>query len=290
MQRNLVGASGPLTDVGPINVTVDGTHYENLRISGGIDLDGHTGITMVNCEIIGPLPPVSNGTYTVRMTDVGGSLDMTRCTIITRASNARGVACTNTGTLRMTQCKVLGGTDAIVVNAFGTTNLFEGYAVVIRETYVGDLMDPDGDPHSDAFQTDRGDGAGTLIERCRIESFNISPGQNPQAESANPATAETGNAAITATQNSMNPGLIARVDIIDNWVDGGNYTVYMSPSDGITPTGGTISGNRFGTRHNFGPFIPGPNDDVSSHDNVWGASGITDCCGVVDSGTLVPNA
>lgn len=287
MQRDLVGAFGTLTEVGPIDVTEDDAHYEDLLIMGGFDLNGHTGVTMVNCMVVGPEPPVPNGTNTVRGTDAGGSIDMTNVTVITRAANARGVVFTSTSTIRMTRCKILGGTDALALNAFGTVNLFEGYAAVVRETYIGDLMDPDLDPHSDAIQTDRGDGAGILIERCRIESFNLPVGEDPTTASADPATAETGNAAIIATQNSSNPGLIGRMDILDNWVDGGNYTVYTNPEDGITPTGGVISGNKFGLRHNFGPFIPGPNDTVS--DNTWGSSGATECCGVVTSGTSVPN-
>lgn len=286
MQRELVGSFGLLEEVGPIDVEEDGASYENLLIMDGFDLNGHTDVTMTNCTIVGPLPPVPNGTNTVRGTDPGGSLVMTNCTIITRSPNARGVVFTNTSTVKMERCKVLGGTDGLAINAFGPGD-FEGYAALVRETYIGDLMDPDQDPHSDAIQTDRGDGAGILIERCRIEAFNLPQGMDPTQASCDPATSETGNAGITATQNSSNPGLIGRMDILDNWVDGGNYTIYTSPDDGITPTGGTIRGNKFGLRHNFGPFIPGPNDAPS--DNTWGSSGATECCGIVSSGTSVPN-
>ena len=90
---------------------------------------------------------------------------------------------------------------------------------------------------------------------------------------ANPATAEGGNAAIITTQDSSDPVQIGVVDVIDNYVDGGNYAIYLDPGDeGPPPFGGQVTGNRFGLRFNFGAFIAGPNDTVSG--NVWAWSAV----------------
>lgn len=273
MQRSLVGAQGPLVDVFGEFIPVASTTYTNRRFNGGFRLNGRLGVSLINCEIIGSPPPIGNAGYTVKGNAPGGSLDMTRCTVITLANNTKGVVFNDTSTVRMTQCLILGGVDAVSINPFATTNFFEGRAAVLRECFIGDLMDPDGDPHSDAFQTDGGTG-GILIERCRIEAFNIPPGTDPLDGPANPATADGGNAAIITTQNSADPEQIGVVDIIDNYVDGGNYTVYLDPGDeGPAPFGGQVTGNRFGLRANFGAFIAGPNDTISG--NVWAASGIS---------------
>lgn len=274
MQRSLVGAQGKLTTVTGEFIPANGTTYTNMHFSQGFRLNGRTGVVLINCKITGGVPPIGNAGYTVKGNAPNGTLDMLRCTVITLANNTKGVVFNDTSTIRMVQCLILGGADAISINAFNTdpARLFEGYSAVIRECYVGDLMDPDADPHSDAFQTDGGTG-GILLERNRIEAFNIPPGTDPTTDSANPATAEGGNAAIICTNDSSDPEQIGVVDILNNYVDGGNYTINTDAGgDGLDPFGGDIHGNRFGLRCNFGPLIGGPNDDLSG--NQWAWSGI----------------
>lgn len=273
MQRHLVGAQGPLTDVVGEFIPTNGTTYTNMHFTQGFRLNGRVGVTLINCRITGGVPPIGNAGYTVKGNSPGGSLDMLRCTVITLANNTKGVVFNDTSTVRMVQCLILGGADCVSINPHATANLFEdNRAAIVRECFIGDLMDPDADPHSDAYQTDGGEGA-VLIERNRIEAFNIPPGTNPLTATANPVTSEGGNAAIILTQDSSDPVQIGHVDVIDNYVDGGNYTVYLDPGDeGFHPLGGAVTGNRFGPRGNFGPLIAGPNDTVSG--NVWAWSGI----------------
>lgn len=256
-------------------IPTNGTTYTNMHFSQGFRLNGRTGVVLINCKITGTAPPVGNAGYTVKGNAPNGTLDMLRCTVITLANNTKGVVFNDTSTVRMVQCLILGGADAVSINPHNTdpARLFEGYSAVIRECFIGDLMDPDEDPHSDAFQTDGGTG-GILLERNRIEAFNIPAGQNPNTASANPATAEGGNAAIILTQDSSDPEQIGVVDVIDNYADGGNYAVNTGPDDGLDPMGGQVSGNRFGLRFNFGALVYGPNDTVEAGSNVWAWSGV----------------
>ena len=275
MQRHLVGAQGKLTLVVGEFVPAINTTYTNMHFSGGFRLNGRVGVKLINCRVTGSPPPIGNAGYTVKGNSPGGSLDMERCTVITLANNTKGVVFNDTSTIRMVQCLILGGADAVSINPHNTNPalLFEGYSAVIRECFIGDLMDPDADPHSDAFQCDEGEG-GILLERNRIEAFNIPPGTNPTNASANPASAEGGNAAIILTQDSGSPGQIGTVDVIDNYCDGGNYAVNTGPDDGLPPAGGQISGNRFGLRFNFGALVYGPNDTVEAGSNQWAWSGL----------------
>lgn len=256
-------------------VPANNTTYQNMHFSQGFRLNGRVGVVLINCQITGSAPPVGNAGYSVKGNAPNGTLDMLRCTVITLANNTKGVVFNDTSTIRMVQCLILGGADAVSVNPHNAdpSRLFEGYSAVIRECFIGDLMDPDADPHSDAFQTDGGTG-GILLERNRIEAFNIPPGTDPLDGPANPATAEGGNAAIILTQDSSDPEQIGVVDVIDNYCDGGNYAVNTGPDDGLPPQGGQVKGNRFGLRYNFGALVYGPNDEVEEGSNVFAWSGI----------------
>lgn len=286
MLKANIGPVGVLTTVPTLSTSSDGQIFENLEIQDNVTIN-HS-VTFRNCRIIGPTAAQGAGsaTYTVRhIAGTGKSLTLENCEIITRYERTKGLVLTGNGGVRVTRTIFRGGADNFYSTIAGT-NYFEGYGVVLRECWFGDIQRFPGS-HSDCIQIDGGTG-GALIERCRIMSYSITDGSSSGGDPYNQVADGTilGAGGVILTQNSSNPSLIDRVRLVDCWAEGGNYTIDTGPPDGLQPTNVLVSGTRFGVKHNFGPLHTGAG--TTKINNTWGASGTTACCGSVTTGTSIP--
>lgn len=263
--RGSVGPVGPLTAVAGFNTTADGAVYDNLEIVGGLGVRHHT--TLRNCRIVGS-PSAGSAGYTVKhVQGTGKRLVLEDCEVLTRSAVTKGLVMYGNGGLYAARTAFRGGTDNVYCKPAGAH--FEGFAGVLRECWFGDVQRYTGS-HSDCVQVD-GSAGGLLLERVRIESYSLPVGADPLTAQADGSQLASGG--LILTQNSSNPDQIARVHVVDSWVEGGNYTVDTAPPDGLTPLDCRIEGNRFGLAHRYGPLRYGAGTAASA--NTWGATGTT---------------
>lgn len=285
MLKGNIGPQGVLTVVPSLSTSSDGQVFENLEVQDNVTIN-HS-VTLRNCRIIGPTAAEGAGsaTYTVKHTaGTGKALTLENCEIITRYGDTKGLVLTGNGGAKITRTIFRGGEDNLYATIAGT-NYFEGYGLLVRECWFGDLQRTPGS-HTDCIQIDGGVG-GALIERCRIMSYSLTDGSSGSGDPYNQVADGTilGAGGIILTQNSVNPNLIDHVRIVDCWAEGGNYTIDTGPPDGLQPTDVLVSGTRFGIKQNFGPLHTGPG--TTKINNTWGVTGSTTCCGSVTAGAPV---
>lgn len=124
---------------------------------------------------------------------------------------------------------------------------------------------------------------GVLLLRSKIESYALPEGADPLTATADGSLLASGG--VILTQDSSNPSQISKVHLLNNWYDGGNYTVDASPSDGLPVTDVRVENGKWGLKHQFGALL-----SPQSVNNRWGATGNTICSGrtvsVVDEAPL----
>ncbi|MFI6763627.1 hypothetical protein ACIBF5_31335 [Micromonospora sp. NPDC050417] len=265
LTRTNIGPIGPLQPSGPIVTSRDGQVFDNLDIAGSLDV--RHDVTLRNCQIVGALGQ-GNAAYTIKhQRDLGRKLTLRNCRIITRSPNTKGLVSWGNGQTDAADTLFLGGTDNVYLKP-GTAPA-SGFAHTFTRCFFGDVQRTPGS-HSDCFQIDGGDG-GVLLDRCSINSFSLETGEDPTTAQASVDSRASGG--LILTYPSGTPDQIRRVQALNCYFDGGNYTLDTAPPDGPDPTDIVLTGNTFGLHHTYGPIRIGPGQ--VTRDNTWAVSGVT---------------
>lgn len=275
--RELIGPTGPLTPAGNITASANDQVFEDLEMTG-FNANGFSGLEVRNCRIIGARP-TGGSDYTVKVMVAGSSVSFFDTEIICRESDTKALNVNGQVSAYFERVIVRGGEDAVFVKAFGSQP-FEGYGVIFRECWIGNVQRFDGS-HSDALQIERADGV--LLERCRIEGFSVTDAIDPLTD---PPMDSLASGTIILTQQGGTPTQITDCHVIDCYVVGGNRSIDSRAAGGFVPVNTILQGNRFGLPHNISAWVRATGDTIS--DNTWAASGDTVCCDMVISGTPVP--
>lgn len=224
------GPSGTLTNSGSITVTTNGAVIQNLNISGTITVQANN-VTIRNCRITGGaygINAMQNGPFT--------GLLIEDCEI--RDSTSAGIYGRNF-TMRRTEIHQM-GRDAIKPRG----------NVTVEQCYIHHLGTISG-AHADAVQAREG-GSNHLFRYNNIDLPNDPP-----------PSGYTHNAAFIL---EMESGSLPNFVIDKNWLNGGNYTIYVEVS------GVSITNNKFGRDYQYGLLsISGGSPTVSG--NVWEDNG-----------------
>lgn len=285
IQRCAIGPTGTLTSSGSL-IPSNGSVIENLEITGNVKFLAGVTATFRNCRFIG-LPTAPAGAYTIKATDGGGLyVILENCEIITRGAPANGLAMFGDGNVSAKRCIFRGGTDNVYLNPNNSPGLITSNdpdiplaRILLEECWFGDVQRTTGS-HSDPIQIDGGGYA--IVRRCRIMGYNIPIGTDPLTTTDG---IELANCAMICTQNPANTNQTSYVKLIDSWLEGGNYTAYLNPPDGLPIQNVYASGNRFGIAHRYGPLLT-PNN-ATRFGNIWGQNGSTVCCGTVAFGQIL---
>jgi hypothetical protein len=269
LQRADLGPQGALTQRSGFTTSAT-TTLSNVQINGGVQV--RHDFTCTDCRIVGT-PSATAAGYTVKVTSsTGQKFRCIRCEIITRSAVTKGIVSYGNAGIWLERSIVRGGED----NYYGkpSTRHFTvdgvGYGHVFIESMFTDVQRHSGS-HSDSIQVDGGSG-GVLILRSKIQSYALPAGSDPLTTAADGS--QLGSGGVILTYPSTNPQPISRVHLRDNWFDGGNQTVDLSPPDGPAPTDVVITGNKWGLKHRFAA-LHGPRGS----NNRWGLSGQTICNG-----------
>lgn len=280
LTRSLLGPQGTLTQRAGFTTTAP-TVLNGVQINGGVTVNHD--FTCTDCRIIGN-QGAGSASYTVKITSSAGQkFKCVRCEIITRSDVTKGIVSWGNAGIWLERTLVRGGIDGYFGKPSNGHYTVGGvtYGHVILESMITDIQRSSGS-HSDAIQIDGGTG-GVLVQRSKIESYNIPVGSDPLTTTADGSELASGG--VILTQDSSNPSQISKVHLLDNWYDGGNYTVDASPPDGLTPTDVRVENGKWGLKHRFGALR-----SPHSVNNRWGATGATTCHGgtvnVVDESPL----
>ncbi|RKR86830.1 hypothetical protein BDK92_1098 [Micromonospora pisi] len=265
LTRSNIGPTGPLQPSGPIVTTQDDQVFENLDITGFLDVRHN--VTLRNCQIVGDLGQ-GNAAYTIKhQRNLGRKLTLHNCRVITRSPNTKGLVSWGNGQTDAADSLFLGGTDNVYLKP-GTAPA-SGFAHTFTRCFFGDVQRTPGS-HSDCFQIDGGAG-GVLLDRCSINSFSLATGEDPTTAQASVNSRASGGLILTYPSGA--PEQIDRVQVVNCYFDGGNYTLDTVPPDGPVPTEVVLAGNTFGLHHTYGPIRTGQGQ--VTRDNTWAVSGVT---------------
>lgn len=126
-----------------------------------------------------------------------------------------------------------------------------GSNTVYDSVYIHDLDSPNAKPHGDGIQASGNSNA--VVKNSHIDSTG---------------PLGTGNAAIFIKPD-FTP--ISNIRLINNYLNGGNYTIFVHRGPHGAPSGIVIEGNRFGPVGTYG--ILSNEGEVSWQNNVWAATG-----------------
>jgi hypothetical protein len=292
----VIGPTGTLTPWTG-SMTFSGTQTISDRsFSGVVDIAAGANITFSNCRFVGTL---GSATYTIRcLTDTGGArVTLLDCEVITRATTSKSPRCITvwgTNNARAERTIFRGGIDNIFHNPSNVPGLFATGDPVVPfasgwyvNCWFGDYQRV-GTSHSDAFQCDGG--GYLLIDACRIMAYNVPQGSDPlTTRVTDPFADELGGGGMLLTQDSGKPVQISNVAVRRSWLEGGNYTADLAPSDGLPVRDTSVTDCRFGRRTRYGAL----RTNGENRRNTWGQSGQTgaDLNGaVVTAGQLVPGS
>ena len=292
----VIGPSGTLT-AWTGSQTFTGTQSISDRsISGVVEIAAGANITFTNCRFTGTLGAT---TYTIKCLSDGGGARVTLldCEVITRATASKTPRCVTvwgTNNVRAERTIFRGGIDCIFHNPSNSPGLFatgDPLVPMARGWFVncwfGDYQRV-GTSHSDAFQCDGG--GYLLVDACRIMAYNVPEGSDPLTERiTDPFDCELGGGGMLLTQDSGKPVQISNVAVRRSWLEGGNYTADLAPSDGLPVRDTSVTDCRFGRRTRYGPL----RTNGENRRNTWGQSGQTgpDLNGaVVTAGQLIPGS
>jgi len=273
---SVIGPSGTLTEWSA-STTLSGTQTITDRsfTNKGITIQAGANITFENCRIIGNLGQTS---YTIKVI-AGGECQVTLldCEVIARSTTSQTPRCLamwGTGNVRAERTIFRGGIDNVFLNPDNTPGLFSTGDPLVPDArgwfvncWFGDYQRV-GNSHSDAAQIDGG--GYVLFDACRMMGYTLDTGADPLTTwITDPLTDGLGAGVILATQNSGAPKRISNVAVRRCWAEGGNYTVDLSPPDGIPVTLTAVTDSKFGRRFRYAPLRGG----TANSNNVWGQSG-----------------
>ncbi|HEX6681928.1 MAG TPA: hypothetical protein VF062_04005 [Candidatus Limnocylindrales bacterium] len=276
----MLGPQGTLTQRAGFSTTAP-TVLDHVQINGAVTVKHD--FTCTDCRIIGSAD-ASGSSYTVKViSSVGQKFKCVRCEIVARNADTKALVSYGNAGIWLERTIVRGGEDAYYGKPSAGHYTVGGitYGHVFIESMFTDLQTFSGS-HADAFQIDGGTG-GVLLLRSRIQSYAVPQGADPLTTTADGSVLAAGG--VILTQDSSKPSQISKVHLIDNWYDGGNYTVDTAPPDGLPVTDVRTEGGKWGLKHRFGA-LRGPR----GVNNRWGATGSTICNGttvqVVDESPL----
>jgi hypothetical protein len=240
------GNTGPtapelLVPSGSITVTQDGAVIENVSVTGTIAVNA-ANVTIRNFTIDGNGSP-----YGIHMRSMASNVLIEDGEIY--GINSSGLLGANF-TARRLNIHHSGG-DAIKTTS---NNLVESCWM----HHLG--MNPGA--HADGNQTRSGSNI-----TFRGNFFDM-----PVPESAaGPGAPFNSNA---ASINQAKAGNISNMVFDRNWMNGGNYTLFITAKNGYTFNGCTVTHNRFGRDYRFGPLVTsGPLSNIHLSGNVWDDTG-----------------
>jgi hypothetical protein len=292
--EEIIGARGVLTPMS--GGLFEGTQViENREITGQARIAAGARITFKNCRLIGDAG-ASGANYTVRCNDGGGAwVTLEDCTVICRAGAggneelSKAIAGFNDINIEIRRCVIRGGEDAVYFGGPDTPGkiptddpLVPMARLVIEESWLGD-GETSATSHADLTQIHGGSSPKgyCVIRRSRYMAYDVPPGSDTlTTRVTDPSTASMTSACLIITYGSTGSGT-HHLAIRDNWFEGGNWVVDTHP-DSVGPI--EVTGNRWGTRHRFGPLR---GTRTANTDNRWGQTGMTDCCGQVTAGQLL---
>lgn len=234
---------GSLTPMGSITISTDGYVLSGVAISGRILVQANN-VTISNFTVDGG-DSASHGIkqdngYTGMLVEDG---EITRCL-------SSGLHGNNWTAIRLNIHEM--GADA--TKSSGNTNLSHCWMHHLGKN-VGS--------HADGIQTQGG--------------FNIEVSANffdmPIADGPNGPGAPYGSNACCIFQ-AKNVGPVGNVNVVGNWLNGGNYTVYFAGIDWPI-SDCTLINNRFGRDYRHGVLTtPGTNINTVVEGNVWDDTGL----------------
>jgi hypothetical protein len=219
----------------------------------------------------GPLTITKDGTV-IDSKDVAGALDIRAKNVVIRNSKIHddmsavaGINVTDGATATITDSEIYNFQVGIVYTGFTATRVnmhditFDGLKMssnaTLRDSWIHNPK-PQADAHWDGVQVQNGV-TDTLIEHNNID----------------PSGADTNSALFLCPD--LGPTTDGPLVVKDNWLNGGNYTVYIL--DGANGTyyirDIEFTGNRFGRDNSFGPTYV--NVPVNWSGNVWDDTGAT---------------
>lgn len=263
-QQNVGKTSTPRTVVSSLNVTVDGSVYENLEIHGQTTI--RADCEFHNCDFIGPKPAM-NSNYTIRNIHAQSAVaKFYDCHVTSRAGNTKCVTGYGNGAMEFYRCVIRGGTDGLFIKPE------PGFPYHFEDCFIGAVMRAGDDPHADALQIDGGTGGATFL-RCNFAGLNYPGADDPTMYDLVLEGAENGNAAVIISQDSTNPMLVANVSFERCHFDGGNYILSIDPPDGFDPENILVKDCTFGLSCQYGPRDIGPG--TTWINNTWLIGGPT---------------
>jgi len=148
------------------------------------------------------------------------------------------------------------GGDNIVAIGLDIHDVEDGIKLGSNSTYSGvwvhDLASPSPSPHSDAVQVE-GDATNSIVKNSVLSSIG------PQG---------LGNAAVIVMTDL---GYQSNISFVNNYMNGGNYTVYVRDGGYGMPTNVSFVNNRFGSSSEYGlTSFDGP---VTWENNTWADTG-----------------
>ncbi|NHC45877.1 right-handed parallel beta-helix repeat-containing protein [Motilibacter aurantiacus] len=222
-----------LTKSGGITVTKAGTVIDALDVSGSINVKANN-VTIRRSRIVN-----GGANYPVRLFS-GFSGLVVEDTEINGNGNASVGICCNKFTLR--RVNLHNSVDG--VRADGN--------VVVEDSWIHDLARTPGS-HNDTIQTLKG--SNIVIRRNTLLPYDAAAG-------------DPHNAAFIISAGTSG-GAVDDVLLEKNYVNGGNYTLYLGKG-GVHPvTDVTVRGNRFGRNFRFGPVTALGADTTFDATNVW---------------------
>jgi len=202
-----------------INATVDGQTYENLLVSGTVNIRANN-VTLRNVKV------VTTGTYPISITS-GANVRVEYVEVDAGPNSSIGIYIRSAATNpTVSYADIHGGSDGIRIGADGTT---------IQHSYVHDLdRVPDG--HHDSLQIRSGDDV--TVRHNTLQAYKAS-------------TNDPMNASIQIGSLSSGHDPISNFRVLDNYMDGGNHTYNgggASDTDSVV-----VAGNRFGPHFRYSP-------------------------------------
>ena len=229
-----------LTSRGTLTITAGGTAanpvvYENLDVTGRIDIRADY-VILRNIRVTSPAQ-----TYSIF---VEGGSDDPSLVLIEDVEMSGGIGCGIGGSGFTLRRSDIHGTGADGINPYSDA--------VIEANWIHGIAVPGlhPGPHADGIQMTQGS---NVVIRGNFIDVPINAGM----ASAN---------SCVFLKSDMGP--ISNVTIENNWLNGGNYTIYSRTANGNgAPTNVRVINNRFGRDYRYAIYsFDGP---VSTSGNVW---------------------
>jgi len=216
---------------GPLTVVEDGAVIENLEIHGTLQIQAND-VIVRNVWVYG------SDFWTVRVKS--GSARFENVEI---------------GNAKYLGLRGIGGSNIVAVG-LDIHHVEDGIKLGSNATYSGvnihDLASPRSDPHTDAVQVESA-ATNSVVKNSILSSIG---------------SRGVGNASAMIKSSLGRP---SNISFVNNYMNGGNFTIFVHDGGHGFPQGVSFIGNRFGTNSRYGlTWFQGP---VEWEDNTWEDTG-----------------